>query len=49
MISAQNLLVEVLVVKNFCQVFELELPPAPQPGGSGGQEKRFPDLPILPS
>lgn len=42
-----NLLVEVLVVKHFCEVFGFDLPPAAQPQAPGGDAKGFPDLPIL--
>ena len=46
-IPPANLLFEVLLVKHFLQVFDLELPPPPQadPPSAGG----FPQLPILPS
>jgi lipoyl(octanoyl) transferase len=49
-----SILVEVLVVKHFCRVFDLELPPMPIPepsddAGTCGGPPGFPSLPILPS
>jgi lipoyl(octanoyl) transferase len=41
-----TLLVEVLVVKHFCDVFGYDLPPPGWRGG-GGEPPRFPELPIL--
>lgn len=41
-----NLLFEVLIVKHFLEIFDLELPPPlVEPGPEGG----FPELPLLPS
>jgi lipoate-protein ligase B len=42
-------LIEVLLVKHFCAVFGLDLPPAPPPAASDAGTGRFPELPILPS
>ncbi len=39
-----NLLFEVLLVKHFLEVFDLQLPPPPEPGPDPGG---FPELPIL--
>jgi lipoate-protein ligase B len=42
-----NILIEVLVIKHFCEVFGFDLPPpAPRPID---HDPRFPNLPILPS
>jgi lipoate-protein ligase B len=41
-----TLLVEVLVVKHFCEVFGYDLPP-PGSREGGGAPSRFPELPIL--
>jgi lipoate-protein ligase B len=51
-IPPANLLFEVLLVKHFLAVFELELPDSPRPedsGGGGLDDRGFPKLPILPS
>lgn len=50
-IPPANLLFEVLLVKHFLEVFELDLPDPPGPQGSGDRldERGFPELPILPS
>jgi lipoate-protein ligase B len=42
-----NLLVEVLVVKHFLEVFGFELPPPAQPRPPEGGAAGFPDLPVL--
>jgi len=49
-IPPANLLFEVLTVKHFLDVFDLELPPAPSPprDGTAPGTGPFPDLPIFP-
>jgi len=42
-----TLLVEVLVVKHFCEVFGFELPSPAAPRPPDGDSKGFPDLPVL--
>lgn len=45
-----NILSEVMLVKHFCDIFELELPPPPLPGfEEPGEEGPFPGLPLFPS
>lgn len=46
-IPPATILFEVLIVKHFLEVFDLELPSPPPPPSSQGQSG-FPDLPILP-
>jgi lipoyl(octanoyl) transferase len=42
-----NILIEVLIIKHFCDVFGFDLPPpAPRPVD---RDPRYPELPILPS
>lgn len=43
-----NLLIEVLLVKHFCEVLGFELPPPPSPGPSPERPGGLPQLPILP-
>ena len=43
-----NLLFEVLTVKHFLGVFDLELPDPPAPPAAGAGEGPFPDLPLYP-
>lgn len=42
-----NLLVEVLIVKHFLEVFDFELPSPARPRPPEGDSKGFPDLPVL--
>ncbi len=43
-----NILVEVLLVKHFCEVFGLELPDPPAPRRPEVDDNGFPSLPLLP-
>ena len=42
-----TVLIDVLVVKHFCEVFGYDLPPPPMPPSE--PSSKFPSLPILPS
>ncbi len=46
-----TMLFEVLAVKHFCGVFDLDLPPLPRlpEPGEGTDDRGFPNLPILPT
>jgi lipoate-protein ligase B len=42
-----TILIEVLLIRHFTEVFGLELPPPAPPPAREGADPRFPDLPIL--
>jgi lipoate-protein ligase B len=42
-----NILIEVLLIKHFVEVFGFELPPPAAPPSRAGGDPRFPELPVL--